>query len=77
MEILFVKCNVLQFIVITVILLLVELTVGVWAMVIWGEVEEESYQLMAESFEQFIINGYDKRQWVRVQAKVRPRNTVK
>lgn len=39
-------------------------------MIIWSEVEEESYQLMVESFEQFITNGYDKRQWVRMQAKV-------
>lgn len=60
----------LQFIVITVILFLIEITVGVWSMVLWSEVEVESNQLMAESFGQFIANGDDRKQWVRLQTKV-------
>lgn len=63
-------CLLLQFIVITVILFLIEFTVGVWSMVIWSEVEAESNQLMAESFGQFISNGDDRKQWVRLQTKV-------
>lgn len=55
---------------ITVILFLIEFTVGVWSMVVWGEVEVESNHLMTESFSQFVFNGDDRRQWVRLQKKV-------
>lgn len=54
----------------TFLLLVFEFTIGIWSMVLWGEVSVESIELMSLSFEELIKKGYDKKDWSKLQTHV-------
>lgn len=59
--------------IITVILLVVELSVGIWSLVLRSKVEERSVGLMRKSQEKYIQEysiSKEKSEWVRLQSKV-------
>ncbi|XP_019881825.1 leukocyte surface antigen CD53 [Aethina tumida] len=59
------------FIAITIILAIIEFTVGVWSMILWGEVRTESTNLLTESFDEMIKIDYNKKEWVRLQSQLK------
>lgn len=63
---------IIMFVIITIILLVVELSVGIWSLVLRSKVEERSVGLMRKSQEKYIQEysiSKEKSEWVRLQSK--------
>lgn len=61
---------IIMFVVLSVILMVVEMTIGVWSLVLRSEVEEKSFEVMKESHLRFINHGYDKKEWEMLEKKL-------
>ncbi|CAH0555600.1 unnamed protein product [Brassicogethes aeneus] len=59
--------HIYMFMILTLILLCGEFAIGVWSMVLRGQVENESGKLLTESFDEMIKIDYNKKEWVRLQ----------
>lgn len=55
----------------TLLLLVGEFAVGVWAIILWDEVEVGAHQLMSDSFEELITLNYYRKDWNKLQSQVR------
>lgn len=60
-----------QFIIFMLTLIVVEISIGIWSMVLWSRVAHKSEVLMINSFEGFVNDNFDKKDWVNLQSQVR------
>lgn len=53
----------------TLVLLILEFTIGIWSVVLWDEVSVEAIDIMTNSFEE-LKKGFDKKNWAKLQMEV-------
>jgi len=62
--------HVVLFVLITVVAIGCEIAIGIWSMVLWSKVADQSARLMSSSFQGFVKDNYDKNQWTRLQTEL-------
>lgn len=58
------------FIIFMLTLIVVEISIGIWSMVLWSRVAHKSEVLMINSFEGFVNDNFDKKDWVNLQSQL-------
>ena len=70
------KRSYFQFMVVTLVLLVAECALGVWSIILWDEVDVESWHLMSTSFQELLNHDYDKKDWASLESEVRNYDTA-
>ncbi|KAJ3642311.1 hypothetical protein Zmor_025109 [Zophobas morio] len=63
--------HIILFMVVTLVLLVAECALGVWSIILWDEVDVESWHLMSTSFQELLNHDYDKKDWASLESELR------
>ncbi|XP_019763912.1 23 kDa integral membrane protein [Dendroctonus ponderosae] len=62
--------HIVLFMLFTLLLLVAEFAIGVWAIILWDEVEVGALNLMSASFEELIALNYYRKDWNKLQSQL-------
>ncbi|KAH1000139.1 hypothetical protein HUJ04_000066 [Dendroctonus ponderosae] len=68
--------HIVLFMLFTLLLLVAEFAIGVWAIILWDEVEVGALNLMSASFEELIALNYYRKDWNKLQSQAPVRKGV-
>ncbi|GJQ75625.1 hypothetical protein Trydic_g17703 [Trypoxylus dichotomus] len=62
--------HILAFIAITAALFFIEISTGIWAIVLWNKTEDAVSLLMRESLNEYVNHSYNKKVWMRLEREL-------